>query len=107
MRFLDIINKNNRKRIVSLTAGVLVIAVLGSTVTALAVNTKESKTEKNVEQQEEKRTDLISFEEREIGKEENVYLLTDVSGQVYETIVTNHLMNPEMKHLSSKQELVH
>lgn len=97
MRFLDIINKKNRKRVVSLTAGVLVIAVLGSTVTALAVNTKESKTEKNVEQQEEKRTDLISFEECEIGKEENVYLLTDVSGQVYETIVTNHLMNPEMK----------
>lgn len=92
------------KYVIKITAGVLTVALFAGGLTGAAAQTgqketQETKTEAASETfddgEEEDLSELISLEkdEREIEKEENVYLLASADGQVYETIVTNHLYN--------------
>lgn len=96
------------KYIIRIAAGVLTVALLGSSLAAGAVQADQregvvAKTGqaadandgKDAGSDEEELSDLLSIErnEEEIGKEESVYLLAKPDGEVYETIVTNHLLN--------------
>lgn len=92
------------KYVIKITAGVLTVALFAGGLTGAAAQTgqketQETKTEAASETfddgEEEDLSELISLEkdEREIEKEENVYLLAAADGKVYETIVTNHLYN--------------
>ena len=91
------------KYVIKITAGVLTVALFAGGLTGAAAQTgqkeaQETKTEAASEafddgEEEEDLSELISLEkdEREIEKEENVYLLAAADGKVYETILTNHL----------------
>lgn len=89
------------KYMIKIVAGVLTVALLGSSLTAVAVqadqNEKAEVKTKTVEETDTEDTlsDLLSVEvnDEEIGKEENVYILADANGNVHDTIVTNHLIN--------------
>jgi putative membrane protein len=86
-------------------AGVLTVTLFGSSMTAVAVKadqkkdgavTAESAAQDNDDDSSDL-SDLISIEanDEEIGKEESVYLLTDATGAVRETIVSEHLVNSD------------
>lgn len=105
MKLPELKNRLKNKYAVRIVAGVLTIALLGSSMTAVAVNADQkeakAKTEKTTDSSS---TDLkddlkdmvdISVNDREIGKEESVYLISDASGNVKNTIVTDHLVNKE------------
>ena len=89
------------KYMIKIVAGVLTVALLGSSLTAVAVqadqNEKAEVKTKTVEETDTEDTlsDLLSVEvnDEKIGKEENVYILADANGNVHDTIVTNHLIN--------------
>lgn len=105
MKLPELKNKLKNKYAVRIVAGVLTIALLGSSMTAVAVNADqkeaEVKTEKTTDSSStELKDDLkdmvnISVNDEEVGKEESVYLICDASGNVKNTIVTNHLVNKE------------
>ena len=101
MKLPELKNRFMGKYMIKIVAGVLTVALLGSSLTAVAVqadqNEKAEVKTKTVEETdtEDSLSDLLSVEvnDEEIGKEENVYILADANGNVHDTIVTNHLIN--------------
>ena len=101
MKLPELKNRFMGKYMIKIVAGVLTVALLGSSLTAVAVqadqNDKAEVKTKTVEETDTEDTlsDLLSVEvnDEEIGKEENVYILADANGNVHDTIVTNHLIN--------------
>lgn len=101
MKLPELKNRFMGRYMIKIVAGVLTVALLGSSLTAVAVqadqNDKAEVKTKTVEETDTEDTlaDLLSVEvnDEEIGKEENVYILADANGNVHDTIVTNHLIN--------------
>ena len=101
MKLPELKNRFMGKYMIKIVAGVLTVALLGSSLTAVAVqadqNEKAEMKTKTVEETDTEDTlsDLLSVEvnDEKIGKEENVYILADANGNVHDTIVTNHLIN--------------
>ena len=101
MKIPELKNRFMGKYMIKIVAGVLTVALLGSSLTAVAVqadqNEKAEVKTKTVEETDTEDTlsDLLSVEvnDEKIGKEENVYILADANGNVHDTIVTNHLIN--------------
>ena len=101
MKLPELKNRFMGKYMIKIVAGVLTVALLGSSLTAVAVqadqNEKAEVKTKTVEETDTEDTlsDLLSVEvnDEKIGKEENVYILADANGNVHDTIVTNHLIN--------------
>ena len=108
MKLPELRSKFRNKYAIRIVAGVLTIALLGSGMTAAAVqadqkNGAETKTEHTLETDGDK-TDTaddlklddmveVSANDEEIGKEESVYLFSDASGKVHDTLVSDHLIN--------------
>lgn len=116
MKLQELKKKFVNKYAIRIAAGVLTVTLLASGLTAVAVQADQkadaaAKTEQASdagadadseddaaapdENEDEDLSELISIEknDKEVGKEENVYLLSDATGAVYDTIVTNHLVN--------------
>lgn len=110
MKLSELKTRLKNKYVVRIVAGVLTIALLGSSMTAVAVQADQKKdaavqTEQK-EDSSDKKDDIedllqVSVSDKEIGKDENVYLISDATGSVYDTIVTDHLIN---KNLSATLE---
>ena len=110
MKLPELRSKFRNKYAIRIVAGVLTIALLGSGMTAAAVqadqkNGAETKTEHTLETDGDK-TDTaddlklddmveVSANDEEIGKEESVYLFSDASGKVHDTLVSDHLINKD------------
>ena len=102
MKLSELKTRLKNKYVVRIVAGVLTIALLGSSMTAVAVQADQKKdaavqTEQK-EDSSDKKDDIedllqVSVSDKEIGKDENVYLISDATGSVYDTIVTDHLIN--------------
>mgnify|MGYP003217567921 FL=1 len=102
MKLSELKTRLKNKYVVRIVAGVLTIALLGSSMTAVAVQADQKKdaavqTEQK-EDSSDKKDDIedllqVSVSDKEIGKDENVYLISDATGNVYDTIVTDHLIN--------------
>ncbi len=102
MKLPELKTRLKNKYVVRIVAGVLTIALLGSSMTAVAVQADQKKdaavqTEQK-EDSSDKKDDIddllqVSVSDKEIGKDENVYLISDATGSVYDTIVTDHLIN--------------
>lgn len=103
MKLPELKKKFTNKYAIRIVAGVLTVALLGSGMTAVAVNADQNK---DAEVQQEATVDddddadlkdLVSFKvsDKEIGKDESVYLLSDANGSVYKTIVSDHLANAD------------
>lgn len=103
MKLPELKKKFTNKYAIRIVAGVLTVALLGSGMTAVAVNADQNK---DAEVQQEATVDddddadlkdLVSFKvsDKEIGKDESVYLLSDANGNVYKTIVSDHLANAD------------
>ena len=102
MKLSELKTRLKNKYVVRIVAGVLTITLLGSSMTAVAVQADQKKdaavqTEQK-EDSSDKKDDIedllqVSVSDKEIGKDENVYLISDATGSVYDTIVTDHLIN--------------
>lgn len=88
MKLPELKNRLKKKYIVTVAAGVLCVSLIGGTVSAVTV-----KAEKTNKADATTEAVIDEAEAVEVGKEENVYLLTDATGSVYKTIVTAHLVN--------------
>ena len=103
-----------RKYVIRIIAGVLVVGMVGtgvSTANVFAAKTAQESTEstESTEKDSEKDDsdaesklkdaldDSIKFSEKEIGKEETVYVLADSTGKERKVIVSDHLINDENK----------
>jgi putative membrane protein len=114
MKLPELKRRFKNRYAIRIIAGVLTVTLLGSGMTAVAVKAGQrtgtpaaveqiAKTDKDTENDNNKNnddtdsdlSDLISIEanDDEIGKEESVYLMTDATGAVRETIVSEHLIN--------------
>lgn len=100
MKLSELVKKFKNKYAIRIVAGVLTIVLLGSAMTVVAVQAdqKEAAVGQNKEETAQEETDLselISVEsnDQEIGKEETVYLMSDATGKVHDTIVSDHLIN--------------
>jgi putative membrane protein len=102
MKLPELKNKFRNRYAIRIVSGVLTIALLGSSMTAVAVSADQKNdaavtAETTVEDSAEDTdlSEMVSFEvsDKEIGKEESVYLLTDATGAVHDTIVSDHLIN--------------
>lgn len=95
MKLPELKTRLKNKYVVRIVAGVLTIALLGSSMTAVAVQADQKKdatvqTEQK-EDSSDKKDDIddllqVSVSDKEIGKDENVYLISDATGSVYDTI---------------------
>ncbi|MDD6291549.1 MAG: DUF2977 domain-containing protein [Lachnospiraceae bacterium] len=107
MKLPELTKKFRNKYMIRIVAGVLTVALLGSGMTAVAVQADQkegAKAQTVAETKKETNTagdlsDLVSIEvnNKEIGKEESVYLLSDATGKVHDTIVSDHLINSGKK----------
>lgn len=107
MKLPELKKKFTNKYVIRIVAGVLTIALVGAGASAYTVKAEKAdnqeavtaETESGDSETEETLDRLVSssvsFSEKEIGKEESVYLITDASGNVEETIVTEHLVNKD------------
>lgn len=105
MKLPELKRRFNKKYVVRVVAGVLTIALVGSGVTAYNVRAeKDGKNQANLstEVTEEVSTESlssllseVSVEQKEIGKSETVYFLSDANGTVTKTIVSDHLINAD------------
>lgn len=116
MKFSELKNRFKNKFAMRVMAGVLMIALLGSSYGVYQVSAAKADTEtvSSTEENDTEDTDvsaeqdadkeklksqltqlLNSDETQETGKEETVYLIADASGNVNETIVSAWLKNPE------------
>lgn len=102
MKLPELKKKLKNKYAVRIVAGVLTIALLGSSMTAVAVQADQKKDAAVKTEKQDKKNDSdinindlfdVSTSDKEIGKEESVYLISDATGSVYDTIVTDHLIN--------------
>lgn len=113
MKLVELKNRFKNKYVIRIIAGVLVVGLLGNTVTACGGDDKKNEateateiTEMSEEKQKESDEsasldemleESIQMTEREIGKEETVYVIADASGTTQEVIVSDHLINGENK----------
>lgn len=103
MKLPELKKKFTNKYAIRIVAGVLTVALLGSGMTAVAVNADQNKNAEVKQEttvEDDKDTDLkdlVSFDvsDKTIGKDESVYLLSDANGNVYNTIVSDHLVNAD------------
>ena len=103
MKLPELKKKFTNKYAIRIVAGVLTVALLGSGMTAVAVNADQNKNAEVKQEttiEDDKDTDLkdlVSFDvsDKTIGKDESVYLLSDANGNVYNTIVSDHLANTD------------
>lgn len=127
MKLQELKKKFVNKYAIRIAAGVLTVTLLAGSLTAVAVQADQkadaaAKTEQAsdagadadsegiaaAQDEDEDLSEFISIEknDREVGKEENVYLLSDATGAVYSTIVTNHLVNSgEAATITDRSEL--
>lgn len=106
MKLPELKKKFRNRYAIKIVAGVLTVALLGSSMTAVAVQAdqKEDATvETTAETSSDSKVDASDIEDlvsikandKEIGKDESVYLISDASGKVYNTIVSDHLTNKD------------
>ena len=114
MKLPELKKRFTRKYVIRIIAGVLVVGMVGtgvSTANVFAAKTARESTEstESTEKDSEKDDsdaesklkdaldDSIKFSEKEIGKEETVYVLADSTGKERKVIVSDHLINDENK----------
>lgn len=110
MKLPELKKRFTRKYVIRIIAGVLVVGMVGtgvSTANVFAAKTAQESTEstesteKDDSDAESKLKDAlddsIKFSEKEIGKEETVYVLADSTGKERKVIVSDHLINDENK----------
>lgn len=106
MKLPELKKKFRNRYAIKIVAGVLTVALLGSSMTAVAVQAdqKEDATvETTAETSSDSKVDASDIEDlvsikandKEIGKDESVYLISDTNGKVYNTIVSDHLTNKD------------
>ena len=115
MKFSELKNRFKNRFAIRVTAGVLMVAVLGSSCGIWQVQAAKADTETvssteetagedsngeeadaDKEELKSQLTQLVHAEDtKEAGKEETVYLLTDAAGKVDKTIVSDWIKNPE------------
>jgi len=110
MKLPELKKRFTRKYVIRIIAGVLVVGMVGtgvSTANVFAAKTAQESTEstESTEKDSEKDDsdaesklkdaldDSIKFSEKEIGKEETVYVLADSTGKERKVIVSDHLIN--------------
>ena len=114
MKLPELKKRFTRKYVIRIIAGVLVVGMVGTgvpTANVFAAKTAQESTEstESTEKDSEKDDsdaesklkdaldDSIKFSEKEIGKEETVYVLADSTGKERKVIVSDHLINDENK----------
>lgn len=111
MKLAELKNRFKNRYVIRIIAGVLTVAVVGSSATAYNVyaakNTDtqteasaEEKTEDSKDAEEELKdmlSDNIKVETKDIGKDETVYVIADNTGKAQTTIVSEWLKNPDGK----------
>lgn len=109
MKLAELKNKFKNKYVIRIVAGVLVVAVLGSSATAYtvygakktAVETAEDKKSQDNSEFENDLKDMLSdninVEAKEVDKDETVYVIADSTGKATSTIVSAWLRNPNGK----------
>ena len=106
MKLPELKKKFRNRYAIKIVAGVLTVALLGSSMTAVAVQAdqKEDATvETTAETSSDSKVDASDIEDlvsikandKEIGKDESVYLISDANGKVYNTIVSDHLTDKD------------
>lgn len=104
MKLPELKKRFQNKYVVRIIAGVLTIAMVGTgfsvyTVHAEKAGTEAVQTTDNTSDSEDELSlssmlkDNVSVSEKEIDKDETVYLISDASGNVNQTIVSDHLIN--------------
>lgn len=104
MKLPELKKRFQNKYVVRIIAGVLTIAMVGTgfsvyTVHAEKAGTEAAQTTDNTSDSEDELSlssmlkDNVSVSEKEIDKDETVYLISDASGNVNQTIVSDHLIN--------------
>lgn len=110
MKLPELKNKFRNKYVIRIVAGVLVVAVVGSSATAYNVyaakkpateTAEESKSDDSSDDFEGDLKDMLSdninVEAKEVDKDETVYVIADSTGKATSTIVSAWLRNPDGK----------
>lgn len=111
MKLAELKNKFKNKYAIRIIAGVLTVAVLGSSVGAYnvyAAKTTKAETKTEVSSETEEKDDIEDdlekmlskqgkIEEKDVIKDETVYIFADETGKANKTIVSEWLKNPESK----------
>ncbi len=114
MKLPELKKRFNNKYVIRIVAGVLMVGMLGTSFSAYTVyaekgseetTTEEASTEETTEdadaEDDDTLSDLlsdgISVSQKEIGKEETVYVISDSKGNAQQTIVSDHLINNDDK----------
>lgn len=117
MKLPELKKKFTKKYVIRIIAGVLVVGMVGtgvSTANVFAAKTAQESTESTESTEKDSKKsdtkdsdaesklkdaldDSIKFSEKEIGKEETVYVLADSTGKERKVIVSDHLINDENK----------
>lgn len=109
MKLAELKSKFRNKYVIRIVAGVLVVAVVGSSATAYNVyaakkpaaeTAEESKSDDSSEFEGDLKdmlSDNISVEAKEVDKDETVYVIADSTGKATSTIVSAWLRNPDGK----------
>lgn len=104
MKLPELKKRFQNKYVVRIIAGVLTIAMVGTgfsvyTVHAEKAGTEAAQTTDSTSDSEDELSlssmlkENVSVSEKEIDKDETVYLISDASGNVNQTIVSDHLIN--------------
>ena len=113
MKLPELKKRFTRKYVIRIIAGVLVVGMVGtgvSTANVFAAKTAQESTESTESTEKDSKKsdtkdsdaesklkdaldDSIKFSEKEIGKEETVYVLADSTGKERKVIVSDHLIN--------------
>lgn len=109
MKLAELKSKFRNKYVIRIVAGVLTVAVLGSSATAYTVygakktaaeTAEDSKGQDNSEFENDLKdmlSDNINVEAKEVDKDETVYVIADSTGKATSTIVSAWLRNPDGK----------
>ncbi len=109
MKLAELKSKFKNKYVIRIVAGVLTVAVLGSSATAYTVygakktaveTAEDSKGQDNSEFENDLKdmlSDNINVEAKEVDKDETVYVIADSTGKATSTIVSAWLRNPDGK----------
>lgn len=105
MKLPELKKKFNNKYVIRIIAGVLTIAMVGTGVSVYSAHSENpEQSVENVQLAAKDEADVnladmlkdnISVSEKEIGKDETVYLISDATGNVTKTIVSDHLVNKD------------
>lgn len=113
MKLPELKKKFTKKYVIRIIAGVLVVGMVGtgvSTANVFAAKTAQESTESTESTEKDSKKsdtkdsdaesklkdaldDSIKFSEKEIGKEETIYVLADSTGKERKVIVSDHLIN--------------